>query len=144
MNHKTKLIILGGLLIGFLSAIPFLGWGFPVYAFLGAMLVSYFYVTKSPVRIQAGDGAIFGLLTGVAGGIASVIIYIGIQLIFLIIGIVIQAVLSKDPGAVGFSAVFSGGFAVIYTIITAFCSLGIVLFSLLGGLLGASIFEKRT
>lgn len=147
MKSKTKYILLGGLLIGLLCAIPLIGWLFPIFAILGAMLTAYLYVKNSPVRVETGDGAKLGALTGLCGGILTVVFYFILQIIFVLISVLIQAMSAKNAdealAAAGLAAAFSVVFQLIYLVITVACSIGIILFGLLGGLIGVSVFEKR-
>lgn len=147
MKSKTKYILLGGLLIGLSCAIPLIGWFFPVFAILGAMLTAYLYVKNSPVRVETGDGVQLGALTGLCGGILTVVFYFILQVVFVLISILIQALTAKNAdealAAASLTAAFSVVFQLIYLLITIACSIGIILFGLLGGLIGVSIFEKR-
>jgi hypothetical protein len=147
MKNQTKYILLGGLVIGILCAIPLVGWLFPIFAVLGAMLATYLYVKNSPARVETGDGVKLGALTGLAGGVLTVVFYFILQVISVLLVAAMSAASAKNPedalAGAGLAAGFSAVFQIVYLIITIFCSLGIVLFGLLGGLIGVSVFEKR-
>src|SRR5437868_7820904 len=85
MNNKLKPAIIGGIVVGLLSAIPFVNivnicccfW-----AILGGAIATYLYIKGSPAPVKAGDGAVMGLMSGVVG--ALIYIVIGIPLGFLV------------------------------------------------------------
>ena len=81
MNNKLKPALIGGVVLGLLSVIPFVNWAnicCCLWAILGGLLASYLYVKNSPTPASAGDGAILGALAGVVG--AAITVVIGIPL----------------------------------------------------------------
>src|SRR5438477_7824653 len=84
MDNKMKPAIIGGIVVGVLSAIPFVNivnlcccfW-----ALLGGAIATNLYVKASPTPVKPGDGAVLGLMAGVVG--ALIYIVIGIPLGFL-------------------------------------------------------------
>src|SRR5690348_8758484 len=84
MNNKVKSAVIGGVVLGLLSAIPFVNWlNFCccLWAIIGGALASYLYVKNSAVPASAGDGAILGAMAGAIGAV-----------IFLIVGIPLSIV----------------------------------------------------
>jgi hypothetical protein len=82
MNNKLKPALIGGVLLGLLSVIPFvnsLNVCCCLWAILGGMLASYLYVKNSPTPATPGDGAMIGALAGVVGAIISLILGIPIS-----------------------------------------------------------------
>jgi len=151
MNNKVKAAVIGGVVLGLLSAIPFVNWvNFCccLWAILGGMLASYIYVKNSATPASAGDGAILGAM---AGGIGAVIfLIIGIPLA-LVAGEAMRAMLisimeNVDPSQAEMvrrqmAASGAGISGVIFqSLINAVL---IFVFSVLGGLIGIPIFEKR-
>jgi uncharacterized protein YqgC (DUF456 family) len=81
MNNKLKPAIIGGIVVGLLSAIPFVNFlniCCCLWAIIGGVLATYMYIKASPTPVKAGDGAVLGLLAGVVG--ALIYIVIGIPL----------------------------------------------------------------
>jgi len=151
MNNKLKPAVIGGVLLGLLSAIPFVNWVnicCCAWAILGGLLASYVYVKNSATPANAGDGAIVGAM---AGGIGAVIfLVVGIPLA-LVSGAAMREMLisfmaSIDPRQAQMirqqmEAQGEGVSAVI--IQSLFTALLLVIFAVLGGLIGIPLFEKR-
>src|SRR6185295_11524502 len=87
MNDKLKPAIIGGIVVGLLSSIPFvniLNICCCFWAILGGVLATYMFIKASPTPVKAGDGAVLGLLAGVVGA-----------LIYIVVGIPLGIVMGK-------------------------------------------------
>ena len=139
MNNKLKPALLGGLIVGFLSAIhsliPFIGACCCIWSIIGGVLAAFLYIKGSSVPVKLGDGAIVGALAGVVGGIIYVIIYLPISLIWG------MAAMTEQLNRSGVQIPFSGTILVIIGSIIG--AIMLVLLSTLGGVIGTAIFEKR-
>lgn len=139
MNNKLKPALLGGLIVGFLSAIhsliPFIGACCCIWSIIGGGLASFLYIKGSSVPVKLGDGAIVGALAGVVGGIIYVVIYLPISLIWG------MAAMTEQLNRSGVQIPFSGTILVIIGSIIG--AIMLVLLSTLGGVIGTAIFEKR-
>ena len=139
MNNKLKPALLGGLIVGFLSAIhsliPFIGACCCIWSIVGGGLAAFLYIKGSSVPVKLGDGAIVGALAGVVGGIIYVIIYLPISLIWG------MAAMTEQLNRSGVQIPFSGTILVIIGSIVG--AVMLVLLSTLGGVIGTAIFEKR-
>jgi len=139
MNNKLKPALLGGLIVGFLSAIhsliPFIGACCCIWSIIGGVLAAFLYIKGSSVPVKLGDGAIVGALAGVVGGIIYVIIYLPISLIWG------MAAMTEQLNRSGYQIPFSGTILVIIGSIVG--AILLVLLSTLGGVIGTAIFEKR-
>jgi len=139
MNNKLKPALLGGLIVGFLSAIhsliPFIGFCCCIWSIVGGVLAAFLYIKGSSVPVKLGDGAIVGALAGVVGGIIYVIIYLPISLIWG------MAVMQEQFNRSGVNIPFSGTILVIIASLVGVIAL--VVLSTLGGVIGTAIFEKR-
>ena len=151
MNNKLKPALIGGVLLGLLSAIPFVNWVnicCCAWAILGGILASYLYVKNSATPANAGDGALVGAM---AGGIGAVIyLILGIPLAILSGGVMremmINLMANLDPRQAeifrqqmemqgsGISGI------IIQSLIGAVL---LVVFAVIGGLIGIPLFEKR-
>jgi len=139
MGNKLKPALIGGLIVGILSAIcsqiPFVGLCCCLWALGGGAVAGLIYIKGSPTRVSVGDGAMVGALAGVVGGLLYLIIVIPISL--LIGSAAIQAQLAQA----GVQMPFSGTLLLIIgAIITAVI---LIILSALGGILSVPIFEKR-
>ncbi|HVQ36906.1 MAG TPA: hypothetical protein VMS31_05210 [Pyrinomonadaceae bacterium] len=150
MNNKLKPAIIGGVVIGILSIIPFVNWAnicCCLWAILGGALASYLYIKNSPVPATAGDGAILGVMAGLVGAIIVVILGIPISLAMsaVMAGVVSSFVESMDPSQRDLVRTsLEGGGTTAGAIMNALMlAVGLLVFSTLGGLLGIPIFEKR-
>lgn len=150
MNSKLKPALIGGVIIGVLSAIPFVNLVNVcccLWAILGGVIASYLYIKSSQTPVGAGEGAILGVLAGAVGAVLYIIIGIPISLLMgsAMTGLVTRLMGSMDPSQaeamrrqIEASQTVAG--AIVNGIITAIL---LVVFSTLGGLLGIPIFEKR-
>lgn len=135
MTNKLKPALLGGLVTGILSVIPFVSTCCCIWAILGGMLSCYLYVKNSPVRVSTGDGAVIGVLSGVVGSLIYLLIGLPIALIFGVAQM--EEAFTRSGVEVPFTGValaLLGAFVVV---------VGLLIFSTVGGLIGVPIFEKR-
>ncbi|MGH9871130.1 MAG: hypothetical protein ACRD9S_01545 [Pyrinomonadaceae bacterium] len=139
MNNKLKSALIGGVIVGFLSAIhsliPFIGFCCCIWSIIGGVLASFIYIKGSSVPVKLGDGAIVGALAGVVGGIIYVVIYLPFSLLYG------MAVMQEQLNRSGVQIPFSGTILVIIASIVG--AIMLVLLSTLGGVIGTAIFEKR-
>ena len=139
MNNKLKPALLGGLIVGFLSAIhsliPFVGACCCIWSIIGGVLASFLYIKGSSVPVKLGDGAIVGALAGVVGGIIFVIVYLPIALLWG------MAAMTEQLDRSGVQIPFSG--TILVVILSIVGAIVLAVLSTLGGLIGTAIFEKR-
>jgi len=150
MNNKLKPAIIGGIVVGLLSAIPFVNivnvcccfW-----AILGGALATYMYIKASATPVKAGDGAVLGLLAGVVGALIYIVIGIPLGIVMgkTMMSLVTGFMESVDPRqAEIMRAQMAAGQSIVRQILSGFLSAFVLLiFSTIGGLLGVPIFEKR-
>ena len=150
MNDKLKPAIIGGVVVGLLSAIPFvniLNVCCCLWAILGGVLASYLYIKASPTPIKAGDGALLGVLAGVVGGVIFIIIGIPLSILMgaTMLSFVSRMMESVNPQqAEAMRAQMEASQTVVGAILRGlFTAFLLVVFSTLGGLLAVPIFEKR-
>ena len=77
MGPKLQPALLGGLLIGVLSALPFvsvLNGCCCLWVIVGGLLTTYLLQDRSPLPVTAGDAAIAGLLAGVIGALVAALV----------------------------------------------------------------------
>jgi len=150
MNSKLKPAIIGGIIVGLLSAIPFvniLNLCCCLWAILGGFIASYLYIKSSTSPVNAGGGAVVGVLAGLVG--AVIYLVIGIPLGFLaggaVNGIIIKLMESANPAqADQLRHQMEAGQSVISVILFGFLCAGLlVVFSTIGGVIGVPLFEKR-
>ena len=150
MNSKLKPAIIGGVIVGLLSAIPFVNLGnicCCLWALIGGAVAAKILIGGSSSRVSVGDGALVGVLSGLVG--AAIYIVLGIPLAILtgnvVNGVVLRMLESANPEqAEMMRQQMLAGQSIIRTILFGFIWASIlVAFSTLGGLLGTVIFEKR-
>ena len=151
MNNKIKPALIGGVILGLLSAIPFVNFVnlcCCAWAILGGLLASYLYVKNCPTPASPGDGAVVGAITGAIG--AVVYLVIGIPLAILsgaaMREMMIKMMSSLDPRqAEMFRAQMEAqGESISGIIVQSFIgALLLVVFAVVGGLIGIPLFEKR-
>ncbi len=158
MNHNAmwRPALIGGVLLGILSAIPplsFLNCACCAWVIGGGILAANLYVKSSPAVVTLGSGVGLGLLTGAIGGVVSTIFSIPVQILMstLFAEYAAQArqMLSELPNMppVWRDLILSSsnaGLNVTSVILAAFVTVTVyALFGMLGGVLGVAIFEKR-
>jgi hypothetical protein len=136
MNNKLKPALLGGLIVGLLSAIPVINYCCCIWAIGGGLVASLLYIKSSQVPVGAGDGAMVGGLAGVFGAIIYLII--GIPIAFLMVG---PAALEAQLRGTGLEVPLSG--ALLLLVGGLLGAVTLLVLSVLGGLLAVPIFEKR-
>ena len=150
MNNKLKPALIGGVLLGLLSAIPVVNLVnicCCLWALIGGLLASYLYIKNSPVPARAGDGAILGALAGLVGAVIVVIIGIPISIIAggITRELLIRLIENVNPGqAEAIRIQMEAGSTIPGAILNGIIlAVLLVIFSTIGGLLGVPIFEKR-
>ena len=132
---KLKPALLGGLIVGVLSAIPFLNYCCCLWSIGGGVLAGMLYINGSTVRVTSGDGAIVGALAGLVGGVIYLII--GLPIALLYSGAAMEEAFRNS----GVQMPLSGTLLLIVgSLIAAVC---LIALATLGGLLAVPIFEKR-
>ena len=151
MNNKVKPALIGGVVLGLLSVIPFVSAANVcccLWAILGGMLATYLYVKNSPTPASGADGAVLGALAGVIGAAVSIVLGIPVA---LAMGPTMRNMLlsllervdarQADMMRQQFEAAGNDiGPVIINALITAAL---LFVFSIIGGLLGVPLFEKR-
>lgn len=123
------------LLPGFLQPSAFVVLSFlcVVWALIGGALAANLYIKRSPTPVRPGEGAVVGLLAGIIGGIIYLILDTPVA--YAIHGEYIEFVSSQQPNKIS-----AGAFFALTGIAGAVTIAG---FSILGGLIGVAMFEKR-
>jgi hypothetical protein len=135
MNNKLKPALLGGLIVGVLSAIPLVQYCCCIWGIGGGVLAAYLYIKNSTVPVKMGDGAMVGALSGVIGGIIYLILGLPIAIFFG------MAAMEEQLTRNGVSLPFSGVLLMVVAGIVGAILLAIL--ATLGGIIGVAIFEKR-
>ncbi len=135
MNNKLKPALLGGLVVGLLSAIPFINYCCCIWGIGGGVLAAYLYIKSSPIPVSTGDGAMVGALAGVVGGIIYLVIGLPIAILFG------MAAMQEQLSRSGVQLPFSGVLLMIVSGLAA--AVFLIVLATLGGIIGVAIFEKR-
>jgi hypothetical protein len=135
MNNKLKPALLGGLIVGVLSAIPFINYCCCIWSIGGGVLAAYLYIKSSPTPVAMGEGAMVGGLAGVVGAVIYLILGLPIAMFFG------MAAMEEQLYRSGVHLPFSGVVLILVSGIVG----AIILAALatLGGVIGTAIFEKR-
>jgi len=78
--------LIGGVLMGVVSAIPFINCLCCLWAVAGAMFSFYLLNQKTSFPLKSSDGLLVGALTGVCGGLINVLLEIPLSPIYIRIG----------------------------------------------------------
>ena len=135
--NKLKPALLGGLIVGVLSAIPLLNYCCCIWGIGGGGLAGFLYIKSSPIPVKVGEGAVIGVLTGIVGAVLYLII--GVPLAYFISGANLEDTLRQ--AGLQLPANISG----LMLFVVSGLIVGLILFvlSIVGGLISVPIFEKR-
>lgn len=133
--NKFKPALLGGLVVGILSSIPFVNYCCCIWAIGGGGLATYLYMKSSPTPIAPGDGAVLGALAGVVG--AALYLVIGIPIAYFLGSAQMEEAFRQANVEIPFTGplLFIVGGLVI--------GLFLLVMSVIGGLIAVPVFEKR-
>ena len=151
-NQRPQMFVpalIGGVVAGVISGIPFFNCLCCLWVIGGAMLASYLLAKNSPVALSAGDGAIVGAFSGIIAAVVHTLVSIPFA---RITADLMQKALEYLPEYTeempqGFENLMRGGgegtnisLFFLGLVITAiiFALLGV-----LGGILGISLFGKK-
>jgi hypothetical protein len=147
MNNKLKPAIIGGVVLGILSVIPILNVCCCLWAILGGLIAAKLYINQSPTPVSAGDGAIVGAIAGLVGAIVVLVIGIPVSIATsgMMQGFFLSMMQNLDPAqAEMFRTQFAAGSTAAGSIVNGFIlAVSVFIFSIIGGLLGVPLFEKR-
>jgi hypothetical protein len=136
MSSKLKAALLGGLVVGLLSAIPIINYCCCIWGIGGGALAALIYIKDSPIPVRPGEGALVGALAGVVGGIIYLVI--GVPIAYFMAGAQnLEAQLAQQ----GITVPFSGALLIILGGIIG--AIVLVALAVAGGVIGIAIFEKR-
>lgn len=135
MNNKLKPALLGGLIVGILSALPFISSCCCIWAIGGGLVAGMLYIKSSPTQVLPGDGAIVGALSGIVG--AVIYLLLGLPIAFLRGTADVEAQLARS----GVQLPFTG--TVLLLVGGLVGAVSLLVLATLGGLLAVPIFEKR-
>lgn len=158
MNSKLRPALIGGIVLGLLSGLPYVGLGNVaccIWVVAGGALATYLYIKKSPTPVDMGEGALLGLLAGVIGYVVKIVVGLPIA---IMAGYPEQHILFNlmeqlDPQKAevyrqAMEDVMSRPFFEQFTlnVFSLGSLLGLlvtVIFAVVGGLVAVPLFEKR-
>jgi hypothetical protein len=150
MDNKIKPAIIGGVVLGVLSSIPFVNFVNAcccLWAIVGGLIASYLYVKASPTPASAGDGAIVGAIAGIVGALISLVIGIPLAIAAssMMQGLMLNWLSNMDPAQADlFRRQFEAGSTVAGAIVNGLIQAVLLfVFAVIGGLIGIPLFEKR-
>ena len=154
---KMQPALLGGVAIGVLSALPIVNIGnlcCCAWVVFGGALAAYLMQQNHPAPINAGDGAVVGLMAGAIGAVAGSILAIPVSMALgpfqsqILENVLegsrdlpeeVRSIFEQMQGGLGGGAMIGAAF-----IFSLFFSLFFYsIFGMLGGLVGATMFRKN-
>ena len=147
-SSKTKPALIGGAVMGVLSAVPVVSLGNGcccLWIVCGGLTAAYLLQQEQAEPIAPGDGALVGLFAGLFGTLVAVVLSIPFNLLMAPLQRRLLERMSQDgqlpQGFEDFAASAAAGVigAVFFAVMLLVAS---IIFSTLGGLLGAAIFKK--
>jgi hypothetical protein len=148
---KLQPALLGGAVLGVLSALPFVNVAncCCIWVITGGVVAAWLMQQHHPLPVTAGDGATVGLLAGLFGAVVWAVLYLPIH---AVTGSMQQRMIGRAlsnaaelPPAVqqALEQAERGGGSVVFLMIGFVFMLFVsAIFSTLGGLVGAMLFQK--
>ncbi|HEX8708045.1 MAG TPA: hypothetical protein VF723_07380 [Pyrinomonadaceae bacterium] len=158
MNNKLQPAIIGGVVLGVLSAIPFVNLGNVLccmWVVLGGALAVYLYIKKSPTPVDIGEGALIGLLAGVIGSVVRTLLAVPLTIMagYPVEHLLINVIERVDPMRAEMTRIaiedamrrpYAEQFITsVFSLGTLLGLLVTVIFALVGGLVAVPLFERR-
>jgi ABC-type phosphate transport system permease subunit len=148
MNQKLQPALLGGLLIGVLSALPFVSMCCCLWVIAGGVLTTYLLQERLTTPVTAGDATIAGLLAGVIGAMLSTVLS---QLMAIARGVTVADGINELLGQGRLPPEMTGALEQVRDMPSAVFMIGALLvtlfiypiFSMLGALLGVALFKRQ-
>jgi len=134
MNDRTKAALIGGLIAGVLSGVPYIGGCCFLLALGGGFLAIYMIMKNTTAPMEMGEGAKVG---AIAGAIALVPFLI-IRIIYITVVGVSTVALSQDQNAGAIAGIVAAG-GILGVVIGAVV---VVAFAVLGGVIGVAALGK--
>jgi hypothetical protein len=148
-TSKTQPALVGGLVLGVLSALPIIAAGNVcccLWIISGGVVAAYLLQQNQAAPITAGDGALVGFLAGIAGAFVYLIISIPMSLIFGPMEREMVRRIFETSGRVPpeIRDTFGPRLTGAVRVAIGFTAMLVVgsFFATLGGLMGAVIFRK--
>jgi ABC-type phosphate transport system permease subunit len=148
MGPRLQPAVLGGLLIGVLSALPFVSMCCCLWVIAGGVLTTYLLQERLSTPVTAGDATVAGLFAGVIGAILSTVLS---QLLALARGVNVADAIDEILGQGRLPPQMTGALEQIRDMPAAVFFIGSLLvtlfiypiFSMLGALLGVAVFKRQ-
>ena len=148
MGPKLQPALLGGLLIGVLSALPFVSMCCCLWVIAGGVLTTYLLQERMTAPVTAGDATIAGLLAGIVGAILSTVLS---QLLAMARGLNVADAINDLIGQGRLPPEWTGPLEQVRDMPPAIFIIGSLLvslfiypiFSMLGALLGVALFKRQ-
>lgn len=148
-TEKTQPALVGGLVVGVLSALPIISAGnlcCCLWATSGGAVAAYVLQQNRPAPIGQGDGALVGLLAGLVGALVYLVVSIPIAFLIAPMERVLMERISSSgnmpPEFREYARTYVGGGVGVAIGFAVMLVVGSI-FSTLGGLLGAMFFRKE-
>ncbi len=148
VDYKKPALI-GGAIVGLLSVMPLLqalSMCLCLWAWVGGAVAAKILISDSPQPITSREGAKVGLLAGLFGALIFFVIETPLTIWQMQAMMDTAAKIVKEPEAValyekiGRTMSLRVIFALLFTVIGSLFTIG---FTVLGGMLGVKLFEKR-
>jgi hypothetical protein len=145
---KFQPALIGGVVLGVLAIgtslipVPMATWCCCLWGALGGVIAVYLYVKRSPVPVRTGDGAMLGLLAGGIGALIYLLVAFPITY-FTIDPDLVQAQIEERMRGQGQQFDIRPYWGLFLFLIMFIFGIVLTALSLIGGLIGVPIFEKR-
>jgi hypothetical protein len=150
MSAKLQPAFWGGLFIGVLSALPFIGnlnTCCCMWVVVGGALTTYLLQERTAAPVNAGDGALAGLFAGVIGALVTSVLS---PIVALVTGVTVRDQIDRALAGGDLPPQLADALAQVRDVPTSVWFLGSIVltlivypvFSVIGGLLGVAMFRR--
>jgi len=153
MSSKFQPALLGGLVLGVLSALPLVSLGNAcccLWVVAGGTVAAYLLQRNQAAPVTAGDGAAVGLLAGVIGAVVWQALAIPVTILMgPFQAALLERLLNTGDLPDNVRPIFealrqNAGFSIVRFVIGGFFTLIVsMVFSTIGGLIGAALFRTK-
>ncbi len=149
-DRRLQPVLIGGLVMGVLSALPIVSAGnlcCCLWIISGGVVAAYVLQQSQPAPITQGDGAVVGLLAGMAGAVVYLVLSIPITFLVapvqrMVLERLVERAGQMPPEFREYVGSYVGGALGLMIGFMFMLCMGAI-FSTVGGLVGAVIFKKQ-
>jgi hypothetical protein len=143
-TSKFNPVLVGGGIVGILALIPYIAWGGFLWAVIGGVVAAKILISNSPSALTLGRGAKVGFLAGLIGGGSYLVVNTPLMA-NSIVEMLMASVQTTPDASVALEKLTQSPINkyILSFILSFLIALLLLGFTVIGGMLGVTFFEKR-